>query len=151
HRPPSAGARIWQFPSRQHEYRWGTQGAAGMSEANPASNSSELVVLPPRRLSFLAGFLSYLVPGLGQITQGRVSKGVFFMVTLLGLFFRGMALGDWRSEDGRIHIGNVYLPNLARGEEANWKDNRWKLPSPFKPLANVIDHRWQFAGQFWIG
>src|SRR5262245_47236895 len=58
---------------------------------------------PPRRHNVLAGLLSYLIPGLGQISQGRISKGVFFMVTLLTMFFAGQALGDWK---------NVYLPNM---------------------------------------
>src|SRR5579862_7382096 len=54
-----------------------------------------------RPVSVLAGLLSYLVPGLGQISQGRVGKGVLFMVSLLGMFFFGMYLGDWK---------NVYVP-----------------------------------------
>ncbi len=91
--------------------------------------SAETMVLPQRRFSVVGGILSYLVPGLGQIAQGRVSKGVFFLVALLGLFFTGQALGDWR---------NVYLPAVARG-------------GPVPPLTNILQHRWQFAGQFWIG
>ena len=47
-----------------------------------------------------AAFLSYLVPGLGQIYQGRVAKGILFLVCVYGLFFYGMALGSWK---------NVYL------------------------------------------
>ena len=102
------------------------------------SKSPEAIVLPPRQHSLLAGFLSYLIPGLGQIYQGRVSKGVFFLVILLGLFFTGQALGDWK---------NVYLPNLAQGQEGGWANNPWKLPGP---LANVYN-RLHYAGQFWIG
>jgi hypothetical protein len=52
----------------------------------------------------------------------------------------------------------VYLPNVARGGEfdpnrngPNWDNNPWKLPGPLKPVANVVNHRWQYAGQFWIG
>ena len=59
---------------------------------------------PQRNYSPLAGFLSYLVPGLGQIYEGRVGKGVLFMVCLYGMFFFGMYLGDWK---------NVYLPDSA--------------------------------------
>jgi hypothetical protein len=86
----------------------------------------------PRERSPLAAFLSYLVPGLGQIYQGRIGKGVLFFVCLYGLFFTGMALGDWK---------NVYLPDTARGS------NSWNLPTP---LANIYN-RLPFAGQFWIG
>ena len=44
----------------------------------------------------LAAVLSFLVPGLGQIYQGRVVKGLIFLVGILGLFVLGMALGDWK-------------------------------------------------------
>src|SRR5262249_11394546 len=122
---------------------------SGMMSVAFPPKSPEAVALPARRHSILAGFLSYLLPGLGQIYQGRVSKGVFFLVVLLGLFFAGQALGDWK---------NVYWPNLAHGGEfdpnrngPNWDNNPWKLPGPLRPLANVVNHRWQFAGQFWIG
>lgn len=102
-----------------------------MSDADTSANQ------PP--MPILGAILSYLVPGLGQIVQGRVFKGVLFMVCLLGLFHVGQAMGEWRV---------VYLPSMARGPEENWRHNRWKL---FRPLANVVDHRWHFAGQFWIG
>ena len=82
-----------------------------------------------------AGFLSFLVPGLGQIYQGRVGKGFLFLVCLYGLFFYGMALGSWK---------NVYLPDVAaRGPNFN----PWGLWSPAANLYN----RLQYAGQFWIG
>ncbi len=101
-------------------------------------------LMPVRQPSFLAAFLSYLVPGLGQIVQGRVVKGLLFMVCLLGMFIGGLVLGDWK---------NVYLPDVARGPDhpgTPWKNNPWRLSKPFYSLANLY-HRWQFAGQFWIG
>jgi hypothetical protein len=73
-----------------------------------------------------------MIPGLGQICQGRVSKGLLFLVCLYGMFFTGMALGGWR---------NVYLPDTAR------VNNPWNLPAG---VANVYN-RLHFAGQFWIG
>src|SRR2546426_11443440 len=110
-----------------------------MSNAEP----QQPAVTPVRHHSFLAGVLSYLIPGLGQIYQGRVAKGFLFMVCLLGMFFAGQAMGDWK---------NVYLPDLARGpnDQIPWDNNPWKLPRILNPLANLY-HRWQFAGQFWIG
>ena len=79
-----------------------------------------------------AGFLSYLVPGLGQIYQGRIGKGLLFLVCLYGLFFSGLAMGDWK---------NVYLPDTTKTNPVSF------LPTP---LANVYN-RLHFAGQFWIG
>jgi len=86
--------------------------------------------LPPAP-AYLAGVLSYLVPGLGQISQGRTGKGVLFMVILLGMFFLGQAMGNWR---------NVFMPP-PEPNEAN---------PVRKPLFSVYN-RWHFAGQFWIG
>ncbi|HEV3082834.1 MAG TPA: DUF6677 family protein [Gemmataceae bacterium] len=89
----------------------------------------------PHTFSPWAGFLSLLVPGLGQIYQGRLGKGVLFLVCLYGLFFYGMALGSWK---------NVFLPDTAsRGGSSN----PWGLPVPAANLYN----RLQYAGQFWIG
>jgi hypothetical protein len=81
--------------------------------------------------AIFAGILSYLVPGLGQISQGRIGKGVMFMVILLGMFLLGQAMGQWR---------NVYMPPP---DEADVRS----LP---RPLASIYN-RWHFAGQFWIG
>jgi TM2 domain-containing membrane protein YozV len=86
----------------------------------------------PLPSSAWAGFLSFLIPGMGQIYQGRIAKGVLFLVCLYGLFFYGMALGSWR---------NVYLPDTARA------NNPWGLPTN---LANLYN-RLHYAGQFWIG
>jgi hypothetical protein len=87
--------------------------------------------LPPR--SPLAGLLSYLVPGLGQLYQGRVGKGVLFLVCLYGLFFSGMAMGNW---------SNVYLPDTAKTNPPTWN-----VP----PLVANLYNRLHFVGQFWIG
>lgn len=81
----------------------------------------------------LGAFLSYLIPGLGQICQGRVGKGVLFFVCLYFLFFYGMALGSWQ---------NVYLPDVARNNPA---------PGWMPTFAYNVWNRLPFAGQFWIG
>jgi hypothetical protein len=80
----------------------------------------------PREPSSLAAFLSYLIPGLGQIYQGRYGKGILFMVSLLGMFMLGQAMGQWQ---------NVYVPrDIDRGN-----------------LASSLVMRWHYVGQFWIG
>ena len=83
-----------------------------------------------------AGFLSYLVPGLGQIVQGRIAKGVMFMVILLSMFIGGQYLGGWRT---------VYITR-------DTNDNKlwiWNLSPGL--ITNVVCHRWHYAGQFGIG
>jgi hypothetical protein len=54
----------------------------------------------------LAAALSWLIPGLGQLYQGRTFKGVIFLVTLLGTFLSGMWIGG----------GNVVYASWRRGE-----------------------------------
>jgi hypothetical protein len=90
--------------------------------------TSSTATIPQRHYSPLAGFLSYLVPGLGQIYQGRIGKGLLFLVCLYGMFFYGMSLGQW---------SNVYVP---RPPEANAAGR----------FGGVT--RWLTSiGQFWIG
>ena len=90
-------------------------------------------VLPePRELSLTGAVLSLLVPGLGQIYQGRVGKGFLFMVSLLGMFFLGQAMGQWQ---------NVYMP---RGDELG------RVAGGRGAVSSIVQ-RWHYAGQVWIG
>ncbi|OWK36721.1 hypothetical protein FRUB_09284 [Fimbriiglobus ruber] len=92
----------------------------------------------PRPLDFLAATLSYLLPGLGQVLQGRIGKGVLFFVCLYGLFFYGMAMGQMK---------NVWLPDVSKEADAD-------VPVVGKQLNGVpkaLYYRPQFVGQFWIG
>lgn len=98
-----------------------------IAEANPPRTNP-----PALKLDFSAAILSYLVPGLGQIFQGRVGKGLLFMFSLYAMFFYGMYLGQW---------SNVFLADTAVQNPA------WKLPT----LATNLYNRPHFAGQFWIG
>jgi TM2 domain-containing membrane protein YozV len=82
---------------------------------------------PRRRYDPFAAVLSYLIPGLGQIYQGRLVKGLLFMVSLLGMFIFGMAMGSWK---------NVYI--FDTGKES---------PGPVHKLIDRI----RYVGQFPIG
>ena len=92
--------------------------------------------LPYHERSVLAGVLSFIIPGLGQIAQGRIGKGLLFMVVLLSMFFFGQALGGWR---------NVYIP-LPEDQRFAAPDGRARR----LPFAGVFQ-RWHYAGQFFIG
>ncbi len=98
----------------------------------PSSGTADKTPPPPPDNGPLAAVLSYLVPGLGQIYQGRVAKGLLFFVCVHVLFFYGLFLGDRK---------NVYLPDTARDS------NTWGLP---RTLANLYN-RPHYAGQFWVG
>jgi hypothetical protein len=97
-----------------------------MSSAPTASTAADL----PREPSPIGAILSYLIPGLGQICQGRFGKGLLFMVSLLGMFFLGQAMGSWQ---------NVYLPLPENHRGGN------------KNVVVSLMNRWHYAGQFWIG
>lgn len=93
----------------------------------------------------LAGLLSFLVPGLGQIWQGwrwrrpgRLFKGVVLLLVLHGMFFYGQALGDWK---------NVFLPQYQQTLDDKFRIFHFPLPDG---LANVW-WRPAYAAQFWMG
>lgn len=96
-----------------------------MSQTEPPSPTSHRLFSP------LGGVLSYLVPGLGQIMQGRVAKGLLFFVCLYTLFFYGQYLGQWQ---------NVYIQQSATKNGAG-----------SGKMVEVIIERARFAGQFFIG
>jgi TM2 domain-containing membrane protein YozV len=111
--------------------------------------------------SVLAGFLSYLVPGLGQILQGRIGKGLLFFVCVYGLFWYGMLLSTGTATakglDAYKVSGNVYLPDVSADESKDTTDEEGRSTSQRKPtwdvrrLASNLYNRPQFAGQFWVG
>lgn len=95
-------------------------------------------------VSLSAAVLSYLVPGLGQISQGRFGKGLLFMVCLVSLFHVGQAMGDWK---------NVYIPVP---DNQRWDDRQPDEKNQFRirrlqQLPSNLYQRWHYLGQFWIG
>jgi hypothetical protein len=110
-------------------------------ESSPAN-------VPPQRVySPLAGVLSYLVPGLGQIYQGRVTKGVLFLVCLYTLFFFGLYLGDWQN----VYIQAAPASEFERGGQVQHPQDR---PAPRAGRGYLLDlvlKRAPFFGQMWIG
>ena len=101
-----------------------------------ASSPTNDPPLPPVKLDPLAGLLSYFIPGLGQIYQGRVGKGLLFFGGLYLLFFYGMWMGQWR---------NVWLPETDDLPAVAFAGT--DLPG----VAKAVSYRPQFLGQFWIG
>jgi hypothetical protein len=90
----------------------------------------------PPRFDPVAGALSYLIPGLGQVYQGRIGKGLLFFGGLYVLFFYGMSMGQWR---------NVWLPDVT--DQVDVEVGGWRLGG----TAKALSYRPQFLGQFWIG
>lgn len=62
----------------------------------------------------LAACLAFLLPGLGHAYQGRFFKAVVYAVCILGIFFAGMALGDWHPVYIRRDADEVRYSYLAQ-------------------------------------
>lgn len=71
----------------------------------------------------LAGFLGWLIPGLGHLYQGRKGKAVLYGVSILSLYLVGFVLGD----------GKIVL---------------WRWINPMRDSENF--QPW-YLGQFWTG
>src|SRR5262249_57670707 len=105
---------------------------------SPPANPGKAPTTIAPHYSPLPALLSYLVPGLGQIMQGRVGKGLLFLVCIYTLFFYGQYLGTAtaRADGVEYHVAsNVYLPDTAG------TDNPFNLP----PLAANLYNRPPFA------
>jgi len=46
---------------------------------------------------WVAGVLGFLIPGAGHLYQGRLFKAVVYFVCILGLYFTGMQMADWKA------------------------------------------------------
>lgn len=68
--------------------------------------------------------------------QGRIAKGFLFFIALYGLFFYGMAMGQWK---------NVWLP---QPDEVPAVD---VLGYKLEGTARSLAHRREYLGQFWMG
>ncbi|HSQ57722.1 MAG TPA: DUF6677 family protein, partial [Gemmata sp.] len=107
-----------------------------MDSPQPQTSTADSPPLPPVKLDPLAAFFSFLIPGLGQVYQGRVGKGLLFFFGLFLLFFYGMWMGQWR---------NVWLPDASKLPPAGIMG--WNLNG----TAKAVSYRPQFLAQFWIG
>jgi hypothetical protein len=87
----------------------------------------------PLKDTFTAGILAWLLPGLGHIYQGRIAKGIFFFVCLMGTYTWGMHLGEWKVVywawddrkpvvEGLCRLG-MGLPSLPSYLQSFRKDN----------------------------
>jgi hypothetical protein len=112
---------------------------------NQYEGGSPSVQAPGQPLDPLAALFSYLIPGLGQVYQGRIAKGLLFFVCIYTLFFYGLYQGSGSVNlNGKTYTisSNVYLPDS--GDQNN------SLGLPPGILADLYN-RPQFLGQFWIG
>ena len=91
---------------------------------------------PPVKYDPLAAFLGFLIPGLGQVYQGRTGKGLLFFFGLYGLFFYGMWMGQWK---------NVWLPDVTDLPPLEIGSGK------YEGVPSSLYYRPQYLGQVWIG
>ncbi|HVJ69852.1 MAG TPA: DUF6677 family protein, partial [Caulifigura sp.] len=79
---------------------------------------AEFAMTDPRiklRAPVFAAILTFLVPGLGQLFQGRVFKGLVYGICITGMFMYGSALAEWKAVQGppfRYRLKNRTLLGL---------------------------------------
>lgn len=61
---------------------------------------------------WLAAVLTFLIPGAGQLYQGRVFKAAIYFCCILGLYFTGMRMAEWQA---------VYIHRPPAGERIRGK------------------------------
>jgi hypothetical protein len=72
-------------------------------------------MLDPRirlKTPWLAAVLTFLVPGAGQLYQGRLFKAAIYFFCILGLYFTGMRMAGWQA---------VYIHRPPAGERIRGK------------------------------
>ncbi len=91
------------------------------AKADPAVAGCRVVAIspdggPPIDLKnpWLAAILSWLLPGLGQIYQGRSFKGGLFMGTILGTFLAGLFMGGGKVVYASWRPGEVRWPYVCQ-------------------------------------
>lgn len=130
-----------------------------MPDQNSAATSSRPTPVVDLKTPWLAALLSWAVPGLGQIYQGRYFKGVLFMVCILGMFLFGIQLGEGRPvyvnyyivSDGQMLekrnygylsqmlVGAAAMPALVQSNRFKSDDNSWVLDAPVEaPFSGTI-------------
>jgi TM2 domain-containing membrane protein YozV len=45
--------------------------------------------------TWIAGVLAFLIPGAGHLYQGRIFKGMLYLICIVGTFLYGMSLSEW--------------------------------------------------------
>lgn len=75
--------------------------ANGRTVLKNKENSKEMESRLELKDPYIAGWLAWLVPGLGHLYQGRKAKAMLYAVCILGLFFFGAALSSGKCGPAR--------------------------------------------------
>ena len=129
---------LWFFTKQSVQWsRLVVLNLVSMLESPAVSPENELIDIDLRN-PFLAGFLAWLVPGLGHYYQGRYHKACIFFFCIVPTFVAGCALASssevgvarnvywsWRSADMRFWwlaqapLGVATLPSWVQAQQIN--------------------------------
>lgn len=84
--------------------------APAKSEIKMQTQAGAIETMPVERVS-LAGFLAWLVPGLGHLYVGERARGLVLLVTVTATFWSGIAIGGVR---GTVDPKDRFLWFLAQ-------------------------------------
>lgn len=109
--------------------------AGPMSKQHATISADETIALFELNLKnrSLAAVLAWLVPGLGHLYQGRTTKGLLFMITIVSTFAFGYAIGGGRV----VYAGTE--PLALQGESIGGR------------VGRVVMSHWKVACQSGIG
>ncbi len=88
--------------SKRHRYLMARAKKQKAGRPSMETTGQHVVVIPEEGIEvdlkqpWLAAVLAWLIPGLGHLYQGRTSKGLLFMVCVLGTFLYGFYLGGYK-------------------------------------------------------
>lgn len=109
---------------RSTAVRMGAEGVSSeetiaLSQVTVKSGDTETVV--ELRDPWIAAVLAFLIPGAGHLYQGRTTKGLIFMICILGTFFYGLVLGQgrvvyasWDTGNGKPVVSQLLQPFVCQ-------------------------------------
>jgi TM2 domain-containing membrane protein YozV len=80
----------------------------------------------------LSGVLAFLVPGAGHLYQGRIFKGLIYLVCIHTAFFTGMCLGEGMTVHYKVPPNAQGLRKISLSYVAQFGNGVWALPALFQ-------------------
>jgi len=97
--------------------------------------------LSPALRASLAGFLAWLVPGLGHIYLGYRARGLIFLVTITATFWSGVAIGGVAGTVNRHQRRLWFVAQIGAGGQTLAAAALTDRVLPTLPLARKSDRR----------
>jgi len=77
----------------------------------------------------VSGLLAFLIPGAGHLYQGRVFKGLVYLICIHGAFFTGMCLGEGMAVHYKVPPNAQGFQKISLSYVAQVGAGAWALPA----------------------